>query len=90
MIALERAGIEVEKYYAYEIEPNAIEISKKNYPQIEHCGDVMSANFSQYKGIDLVIGGSPCTNWSCNKNHNAKAKKQKSMRGLVGLCSCNS
>ena len=40
MVALERAGITVERYVAYEIEPNAIKISKKNYPQIEHKGDV--------------------------------------------------
>lgn len=33
MVALERAGIEVDKYIAYEIEHNAIEISKKNYPE---------------------------------------------------------
>jgi DNA (cytosine-5)-methyltransferase 3A len=33
MVALERAGIPVERYVAYEIEPNAIKISKKNYPQ---------------------------------------------------------
>lgn len=40
MVALERTGITVERYVAYEIEPNAIKISKKNYPQIEHKGDV--------------------------------------------------
>lgn len=34
MVALERAGIPVESYYAYKIEPNAINISKKNFPQI--------------------------------------------------------
>ena len=39
MVALERAGIPVERYVAYEIEPNAIKISKKNYPNIEQCGD---------------------------------------------------
>lgn len=33
MVALERAGIPVERYVAYEIEPNAIKISQKNYPQ---------------------------------------------------------
>ena len=64
MVALERAGIPVEKYTAYEIEPNAIKISKKNYPQIEHCGDVMQADFSKYNGIDLLIGGSPCQGFS--------------------------
>lgn len=64
MVALERAGIQVEKYVAYEIEPNAIKISKKNYPQIEHCGDVTTADFTQYQGFDLLIGGSPCQSLS--------------------------
>lgn len=64
MVALERAGITVERYVAYEIEPNAIKISQKNYPQIEQCGDVFKADFTQYKGFDLLIGGSPCTHWS--------------------------
>lgn len=64
MVALERAGINVERYVAFEIEDSAIKISKANYPFIEHCGDVYKADFSQYKGFDLLIGGSPCTFWS--------------------------
>lgn len=64
MVALERAGIPVERYVAYEIEPNAIKISKKNYPMIEHCGDVTKADFTQYQGFDLLIGGSPCQSLS--------------------------
>ena len=64
MVALEKAGIPVERYVAYEIEPNAIKISKKNYPQIEHCGDVTNADFTQYKGFDIVIAGSPCQGFS--------------------------
>lgn len=60
MVALKRAGIPVERYVAYEIEESAIAISKKNYSQIEHCGDVTTADFTQYEGFDLVIGGSPC------------------------------
>ena len=64
MVALKMAGIPVERYVAYEIEPNAIKISQKNYPQIEHCGDVTTADFTQYKGFDLVIAGSPCQGFS--------------------------
>lgn len=64
MVALERVDIPVERYVAYEIEPNAIKISKKNYPQIEQCGDVFAADFTKYKGFDILIGGSPCTKWS--------------------------
>ena len=64
MVALERVGIHVDRYVAYEIDPNAIKISRKNYPQIEHCGDVTTADFAEYKGFDLVIGGSPCQSLS--------------------------
>lgn len=49
MVALEKAGIPVESYAAYEIEPNAIKISRKNYPQIEHCGDVTTADFTRHR-----------------------------------------
>ena len=64
MVALERANIPVKDYVAYEIENSAIKISEKNYPNIKHCGDVFKADFTQYKGFDLLIGGSPCTYWS--------------------------
>ena len=63
MVALQRAGIEIDKYIAYEIEHNAIEISRKNYPDIIRGGDVTKEDFTKYKGkIDLLIGGSPCQN----------------------------
>ena len=64
MLALERAGISVDRYVAYEIDENAIKVSKANYPQIEHCGDVTVADFTQYQGFDLLIGGSPCQDLS--------------------------
>lgn len=66
-LALERAGILVERYVAYEIEPNAIKVSKANWGDIEHCGDVTVADFSQYKGFDAIIGGFPCQDLSINK-----------------------
>ena len=68
MVALERAGIEVSRYVAYEIDKYAIKISKKNYPQIEQMGDVFDGDFTQYSDFDLLIGGSPCTYWSIAKN----------------------
>lgn len=66
-LALERAGIPVERYIAYEIEPNAIKVSKANWDDIEHCGDVTVTDFSQYKGFDAIIGGFPCQDLSINK-----------------------
>ena len=77
MVALDRAGIPVERYVAYEIEPNAIKVSKKNYPMIEHCGDVTVADFTQYQGFDLLIGGSPCQDLSMYKT--------SSQEGWLGL-----
>lgn len=64
MVALERAGFHVNAYHAYEIEPNAIKISAKNYPQIIRGGDVTLEDFKRFKGIDLLIGGSPCQSLS--------------------------
>lgn len=83
MVALERAGIPVERYVAYEIEPNAIKISKKNYPQIEHCGDVFEAEYKKGE-FDLLIGGSPCTHWSiAQKKHGQRNHSKRNRLGAV-------
>lgn len=66
MVALERAGIPVERYVAYEIDENAIKVSKHNYPMIEQKGDVFKAEYTEGE-FDLLIGGSPCTYWSIAK-----------------------
>lgn len=68
-IALERAGVKVDKYYASEIEEFAISITQKNYPDTVQIGDVFNIDYSKLDKIDLLIGGSPCTYWS-----NARAK----------------
>ena len=64
MVALERINISVEEYVAYEIDDDAIKVSKKNYPNIVHCGDVKKADFTQYKDFELAIAGSPCQGFS--------------------------
>lgn len=63
MVALEQLGINVDLYDAYEIEENAIAVSKHNYPMINHRGDVFVAEYNEGE-YDLLIGGSPCTHWS--------------------------
>lgn len=68
-LALERAGIKIDSYDAYEIEPNAIKATQANFPDVIHHGDVTQEDFTKYKGkIDLLIGGSPCTNLSSAGN----------------------
>lgn len=65
-VALDRAGIKVSKYYACEIEKNAIKVSQKNYPQIVQLGDVRNVHTLD-EPIHLLIGGSPCTDLSIAK-----------------------
>lgn len=68
-LALERAGIKIDSYDAYEIEKNAIKATETNFPDVVHHGDVTIEDFTKYKGkIDLLIGGSPCTNLSMAGN----------------------
>lgn len=81
-VALKRAGLKVDEYYAYEIESNAVKIALKNHPNTIECGDVFETDFSQYKDIDLLIGGSPCTFWSKAKCHTAKQKRELETDGL--------
>lgn len=64
-VALERAGIPVETYYASEIDKYAIQIAQKNYPDTIQIGDCTQIDFAKFRGeIDLVIGGSPCQGFS--------------------------
>ena len=79
MVALERAGISVERYVAYEIDKYAIQISKKNYPQIEPCGDVTTADFTKSKGFDLQIGGSPCQDLCSMGSHKGLAGEKSGL-----------
>ena len=67
MLALQRAGIPVECYDAFEIDKYAVTVSKRNFPVIVHHGNVYDGDFTQFKGYDLLLGGSPCTYWSIAK-----------------------
>lgn len=66
-VAFQKAGIPIETYRAYEINKDAIEISKKNYANIVHCGDVR--NLTEKIECDFLIGGSPCTDLSVAKKY---------------------
>lgn len=67
MVALERVGIPIEKYYASEIDEYAMKISNKNYPEIIQLGDVRNVTeeiLDSIMPIDIIIGGSPCQDLS--------------------------
>ena len=63
-IALERAKIKVENYFASEIDKYAIQVTKHNYPNTKHIGDVTKVKGAELPKIDLLIGGSPCQGFS--------------------------
>ena len=69
MLALNRAGIPIKEYHAFEIDKYAMEVSKKNFPEIVQHGNVFDGNFKDFQGYDLLIGGSPCTYWSISKKN---------------------
>ena len=62
------------KYFASEIDPYATTVTKKNYPDTIHIGDVtkvryengvLYTEYGEYETkIDMIIGGSPCQGFS--------------------------
>ncbi len=83
-IALGRVGIAVDKYFASEIKQNAIRLTKHHYPDTIHIGDVQKVRYE--KGIlysefgeweikpDIIMGGSPCQDFSPAKWMNFDSK----------------
>lgn len=63
-IALNRAGIKYDKYFASEVDKYAIQITQKNYPDTIQLGDVKEVKGCDLPKIDLLIGGSPCQGFS--------------------------
>jgi len=63
-LALQRAGIRVDKYFASEIDKYSIQVTQKNFPDTIQLGDVAKVTKDMLPKIDLVIGGSPCQDLS--------------------------
>lgn len=63
-IALERAGIKVDEYYASEIDKYAIKVTNHNYPNTKQLGCILDRDEWPSLKIDLLIGGSPCQGFS--------------------------
>ena len=63
-VALNRAGISYDKYYASEIDKHAIKVTQHNYPDTIQIGDVTKVKGLDLPEIHLLIGGSPCQGFS--------------------------
>lgn len=67
-IALSRAGIAYDAYYASEIDKHAMAVTQKNYPSTKQIGDVTKISAGDLPRIDLLLGGSPCQGFSSAGN----------------------
>lgn len=63
-IALNRANIKYDNYFASEIKKSAITVTNTNFPDTIQLGDVTNIDLSKLPKIDLLIGGSPCQDFS--------------------------
>ena len=87
-VALERAGISVDKYYASEIDAPALAVSKARHSDIIQLGDVKNwRNWDIDLGsIDLLIGGSPCQGFSiAGKQLNFADQRSKLFFEYLGI-----
>lgn len=88
-LALQRAGIDVDMYYASEIDKYAIQVTKKNFPNTIHLGDITKWQEwdIDWSSIDLVIGGSPCQGFSfAGKQLNFNDERSKLFFVFVDIC----
>ena len=66
-LALERANVSVDNYFACEIDKYAMQIANKNFPNTIQLGDVSEVivpNIVDQADIDLLLCGSPCQGFS--------------------------
>ena len=65
-IALNRAGVKYDAYFASEVDKYAIKVAQANYPNTVQIGDVTQVDHTRlpFGGIDLLMGGSPCQGFS--------------------------
>ena len=90
-IALNRAGIKYDKYYASEIDKHAIKVTMANYPNTVQLGNVLDVKAADLPKIDLLIGGSPCQGFSfAGKQLNFEDERSKLFFEYVRLLrECN-
>jgi DNA (cytosine-5)-methyltransferase 3A len=76
--ALERAGFKVDNYFASEIKPHAIKVTQHNYSNTIQLGDVKNIKATDLPKIDLLIGGSPCQDFSIANKERKGLQGEKS------------
>jgi len=63
-LALDKAGIKYNNYFASEVDKIAVKFTKTKHPDLIQLGDVRNIDTSKLPEIFLLCGGSPCTDFS--------------------------
>jgi len=77
-IALQKRGIKYKNYFASEIKPYAITVTQHNFPKTIQLGDITKLKATSLPKIDLLIGGSPCQNFSIASSSRTGLRGEKS------------
>ena len=78
-IALNNIGLKPTRYYAAEIKKHAIQCTLDNFPDTIQIGDVTKVKGQDLPKIHLLIGGSPCQDFSRANSVRDGLKGMKSM-----------
>jgi len=76
-VALNRAGLKIDNYFASEIDKYAIKVTMVNYPNTIQLGSVVDVDCSKLPKIDILIGGSPCQSFSFAGKRNGMTTKDE-------------
>ena len=69
-IALNKAGIPYNQYFASEIDKDCIEVTQSQFPKTQQLGNICNIKGQNLPKIDLLLGGSPCQSFTYTINSN--------------------
>lgn len=69
----------IKPVWASEIEPYPIRVTRKNFPEMLHLGDITQINGAEIEPVDIITFGSPCQNLSLAGKQEGLSGSQSSL-----------